>query len=133
MKVLILAALSISGAFSQVAAKPETPPPATPAAGTPAPTVAPGLNTSRIWRLLSKVQTMRQQLNDSPQGKEVAAADAELQAEQQKLSSLCTAAGFVLGYQSDAKAENAGDLICVPKPKESAPASGSPVDVKAKQ
>ncbi len=91
---------------------------------------APRIETSKLWRLVAKTQALRVQANETPQAKEAAASEAELQAEQQKLSAICGAA-FTLGYQEDKSAPNSGDLICVPKPKEQAAAT-PPVAAKEK-
>ncbi len=92
--------------------------------------VAPSISTAKLWRLVAKTQALRVQANETPQAKEAAASEAELQAEQQKLSAICGAA-FTLGYQEDKSAPNSGDLICVPKPKEQA-AVTPPVAAKEK-
>lgn len=79
--------------------------------------VAPVINSSRFWRLVSKTQALRTQLDATDAGKALKEAEADLQAEQQKLLAAC-GKEFVPGYQPDTKAENAGDVICVAKPKE---------------
>jgi hypothetical protein len=103
VKVMILAAaaaLSLSAADA-------TPPKAD--------VPAPSISTAKFWRLVAQAQQARQQANATPQAKAADAADLEVQKEQERLSGLC-GASHILGYQQDAKAENAGDIICVKKP-----------------
>lgn len=109
--ILIAALAAFSLSAQEVAAKPETPP-----ATVKATLTTPSLATAKLWRLLSKAQELRRVAAETPQAKEAAAAEAEVQAEQGKLAQVCTAANMVLGFQQDQKADNAGDLICQVRP-----------------
>jgi hypothetical protein len=106
--VAFLVAAAAIPILSQEVAKPA---PSVPAASK----VAPVISTTKLWRLVAKTQNLRQQIDASELGKGLKAAEAELNAEQAKLAGLC-GEGFELGLQKDEKAENAGDVICVPKP-----------------
>lgn len=137
-KLTILAAMA---AFSMLAQDAKTAPAKPPYKGmanspTPVPkewvvtdpnavAVAPSIATAKLWRLVARAQALRMQANETKEAKEAKAAEEELQAEQVKLTNACGLA-FTLGYQQDAKAENAGDLVCVPKPKEQATAAPAP-------
>ena len=83
--------------------------------------VAPAINTSRVWRLNSKAQQLRMQLAETPAAKAVAAAEAEVNAEQEALAKQCTDAGFILSYDNNPQSKRYQDLACVEKPKEQAP------------
>lgn len=85
---------------------------------------APKLETSKIWRLNSKALQLRKQADETPAAKEAVAAEKDVSDEQSRLAKVCTDAGFVLGYQTDAKADNYQDLICIAKPPDP-PASGT--------
>lgn len=74
-------------------------------------------STAKLWRLVARAQALQIQAEATDAAKAAKAAQEEVQAEQAKLSATC-GQSFQLGYQSDAKAENAGDLVCVAKPKE---------------
>lgn len=78
----------------------------------------PTLNTAKFWRLNSAAMTARQQLHD---------AETAVQQEVTAMTVAC-GANFILGYQSDQKADNVGDLICIPKPVEAKAAE--PVEKK---
>jgi hypothetical protein len=128
MKTLTLAAIAAFSALAQTqAAKPE---PVTPKVE--APTVAPKLDsTAKLWRLLATSQSLQDQLSQSEIGKKKAEVDAQLQAEQQRLAGICSASkGWMLGTQADAKAENAGDVVCVKAPE--APKEVKPETAKGK-
>jgi len=109
LKLTVIAALAASMIYGQehAAAKPEP---------KGAAVVAPTLSTAKLWRLLSKAQTLRQQLNDSPAGKETIAAEAAVQVEQKKLSDECVAIGKVLGFDQDEKSKSYQDLTCATAP-----------------
>jgi len=115
LKLTIIAAMA---AFSVLAA--DLPKPA-PKAADPAPQIA----TAKFWRLVAAAQQARNQANQTPQAKAADAADLEVQREQEALSQKC-GANHILGYQQDAKAENAGDIICVLKPPPAAEAKPEP-------
>lgn len=109
--------------LTDVAGKPE---PA--ASSTPAPPVAPAINSAKLWRLVSKTQALRTQLDASEAGRAVKEAEAELQAEQSRLAALC-GPGFILDYDRDPKSTSFQDVICVkadPKDKE----NGEPKQAK---
>jgi hypothetical protein len=113
-KLIALAAFAAFTAMGQTqTAKPETPAPKI-----EVPTVAPKLDsTAKLWRLLATSQSLQDQLSQSEIGKKKADVDQQLQAEQQRLSGICSASrGWMLGTQADAKAENAGDVVCVRVP-----------------
>lgn len=82
------------------------------------PAAAPAINTAKLWRLLATAQGARFAASQTREAKQAEAADEEVRKEQAILADKC-GAGFVLGYQQDPKAENAGDIICVkaPEPK----------------
>lgn len=110
-KTAVLAVLSAIVMFAQqapVAAKAD-------GSGPAVHKVAPTIGTAKLWRLVSKTQAIRQQLDASELGKSLKDAEAELQAEQNRLIGVC-GPDFTLGLQQDAKAENSGDVVCVAKP-----------------
>lgn len=115
MKLTILAALAAFSLSAQTVASPVVAKPDG-SVGVSAAKPIPVLNTSKLWRLLSKSQEAHRVSNDTPQAKAAAAADVEVQAEQSKLAEACVASGYVLGFQQDQKADNAGDLICTKAP-----------------
>ncbi len=127
MRLIVLAALAASLVYGQdksVTAKPE------PSKAGAAP--APKLETAKLWRLLSRAQTLRVQLNQSPQGKEADAADAEVQKAQQELNAQCSAVGMVLGFEQDAASPNFQDLKCVAAPPPQAPPKAAETPAKGK-
>jgi hypothetical protein len=73
----------------------------------------PQINTAKFWRLSARAQMAHRQAEAAQRQAE--AADLEAQEELASLAKQCAAA-FILGTQSDQRAANAGDLICVPKP-----------------
>jgi len=108
--------LLMAGAtFAQPAAKPADPP------KSPVATAPPQLNTAKMWRLLARAQQLRQAANETPQAKEAAAADLEVQKEQQVLAQVC-GVGWTLGIDQDAKSPTFQDVICVKAPPPEAPA-----------
>ncbi len=122
MKLKLLAAfaaLSIT-AFGQTnnntaAAKPE------PAPAVTVPTAPPAISTAKLWRLVAQTQGLRQQLDATDLGKQLKEVDAELQAEQARLSGLC-GANAVLGYDQDKNSPTYKDIVCLAKPPEAAAA-----------
>jgi hypothetical protein len=106
LKLTLLAALA---ALSLLAA--DTPKQESKKADAPAPVI----HTAKLWRLVAAAQSARAQANQTPQAKAADAADLEVQKEQERLAGIC-GADFVLGMQEDAKAENAGDVICKKRP-----------------
>lgn len=80
----------------------------------------PEIGTAKLWRLVSKAQALRAQLDASEAGKAVKDAESELQAEQNALSAKCSAAGFVLGYDDDKASTTFQDVVCKVKPPEQA-------------
>ena len=107
--VLILAASAAFAQSNTPAAKPEAVLPKVEA------TTAPTIATSKLWRLLAKAQSLRIAANQTKESKAADAADAEVQAEQDKLAASCGPT-HVLGYAPPTSPE-AGDLACVTKPK----------------
>lgn len=127
MKLLLLAALAATMIFGQSAAVPTGTihDPKTPTVG--APTVAgQSLNTSKLWRLATKANNLRMQANQTQQAKAADAADAELQAETDKLTASCAAAGLVLGYDQDEKSATFQDVKCVAKVPPPPPVDAKP-------
>lgn len=119
-KITILAALAaftLMGQSASVAAKPEDSP-KIPAAA-PAP-IVPVLQTAKFWRLFAQAQAARQQANETPQAKAAIVAEEEFKKEQNTLQVACGPT-MQLAVQSDAKAENSGDVICQVKPPAPAP------------
>lgn len=81
---------------------------------------APNLpSTAKLWRLVSKAQALRIQLEQSEAGKAAKAAEDELQAEQSRLATMC-GPSFVLGYDQISTSPTFQDLICQSKPPEQA-------------
>lgn len=126
-KLLIVSAASITFAFAQssTAAKP-------PAAGSGTVTgpgvtnpPLPSLNSAKFWMLVAKIQSLRQQLEQTDAGKALKTAEDDMQKEQARLVGLC-GQGSSLGYQQDAKADNAGDVVCLAKPPDPAPGKVEP-------
>jgi hypothetical protein len=76
---------------------------------------APTLSTSALWRLNSKALSLRHAADATAEAKAASAAEAEVQAEYQKLSGVCQAAGFVLGTLTEGPAKD--DVGCLPKPE----------------
>lgn len=127
MKTLTLAALAAFTALgqTQVTAKPE---PSKVEISAPAPKLD---STAKLWRLLATSQSLQDQLSQSEIGKKKSEVDQQLQAEQQRLAGICSASkGWMLGTQADAKAENAGDVVCVRAPE--APKETKPETAKGK-
>lgn len=111
---IILAAFAAFNAFGQTqAAKPASPP-----AKVETPAAAPKLDsTAKLWRLAAKAEGLQAQIDKSDLGKQLAETNAAIQAEQQRLSGLCSAVnGWQLGVQQDAKADNVGDVVCTKIP-----------------
>lgn len=126
-RLMILAALAAFSLMGQaVTAKPETAKPAEPVAATPVSPVAPAINSAKLWRLVSKTQAIRTQLESSELGRAVKEAEAELQAEQGRLAALC-GPGFILDYERDPKSASFQDVVCSPKPKETSAATAPEV------
>ncbi len=120
VKLTILAALA---AFSLLAQEPAK----VPATHAPSASVKseppPMLNTSKIWRLATKAQSLRIQADATEAAKAAKDAESELQAEQVALSAKCANAGLSLGYDENKNSSTFQDLICTAKPKEQAAAT----------
>lgn len=85
----------------------------------------PQLQTGKLWRLVAKAQALRQAANETPQAKEAAAAEAEVQKEQQALALKC-GTEFVLALDQDSKSPTFEDVVCRPRPKETTSNAAQP-------
>ncbi len=129
IKLTLLAVLTATMIFGQA---PAEKPAATvheaklPTVSAPTTPTSQSLNTSKLWRLATKANNLRMQANQTQQAKAADAADAELQAETEKITSVCSAAGLILGYDQDEKSPTYQDVKCIAKPPAPPPVDAKP-------